>query len=296
MLVAELWGLGDVALALPFLRAAATHGPVTLLAKAHAGPLLRRFAPDVELIALDAPWTAFRGKYRLHRWPWSTLRVTVRNLRSRQFTHVISARPDPREHALLKLVGGEKLIGFPSAGSGRLLTDRLLPPLDPHRAARWNFLAEYLGWDLEPIPPRTGGGRHLVIHTGAGQPVRRWPVDRYAEIADRLRQHGWTVSVIDEHHGDLTALVDLLATADRFVGNDSGPGHVAALLGVPTFTLFGSQLPENFAPVHSRAAWIDGAPCAYKPCSDYCRYPAPHCLLNITVTDVWPRLTAWLNT
>src|SRR5688572_5680786 len=75
MLVLELWGLGDLALAMPFLRAASSRARVSLLAKPHAAPLLARFAPAVELIPFVAPWTAFTGKYRLHRWPWPLSRA-----------------------------------------------------------------------------------------------------------------------------------------------------------------------------------------------------------------------------
>jgi hypothetical protein len=65
MLVTELWGLGDVSLAIPFLRAASTAMGVVLVAKPHAVPLVARFAPKVEVVPFVAPWTAFRGKYRL---------------------------------------------------------------------------------------------------------------------------------------------------------------------------------------------------------------------------------------
>ena len=292
----ELWGLGDLALAMPFLRTATQHAKVTLLAKPQAAALLQHFAPEVELVPLVAPWTAFRGKYRLHRWPWRTLRQTIRTLRHHPYTHAISARPDPREHAFLKLTGAEKLVGFPHAGSQFLVNEKILPPLDPHRAACWQYLAGYFGWTMAPAQNHARPGRQIVIHTGAAQAVRRWPLERYTKIADQLRQKGWTVTIIDEDHGDLDALIKTLSSADRFIGNDSGPGHIAALLGVPTFTIFGSQLSENFAPQHPQSTWVDGAPCPYKPCSDYCRFPVTHCLHNITATDVWSRLQAWLRT
>ncbi len=93
----------------------------------------------------------------------------------------------------------------------------------------------------------------------------------------------------------IAALLDKLDSADRFIGNDSGPGHLAALLGVPTFTLFGPQLPELFAPRHPRAEWIEGAACPYKPCSDYCRFAEPRCLLAIDVESVARRVTRWLE-
>lgn len=295
MLAVELWGLGDIALAVPFLREAAKHGRVTLLAKPHAAPLLRRFAPETELIELNAPWTAFRGKYRLHRWPWRELRGAARALRTQTFTHAVSARRDPREHAFLRWAGIKTLCGFPRAGSGLFLHEALPLPSEPHRAAHWRALATSLGWTLPPAPTTQPTGRHLVMHIGAAQPTRRWPRERYESLAQRLRDTGWRVTLLDDSLTDLNVLLDTLATADRFVGGDSGPGHLAALLGMPTFTLFGPQLPELFAPQHAHAAWIEGAPCDYKPCFDNCRYAQPNCLLHHTPDNVWPRLAAWLS-
>ncbi len=294
----ELWGLGDLALALPFLQAATQHATVTLLAKPHAAPLLARFAPAVELVPLTAPWTVFSGKYRLHRWPWRELARVRRDLRARHFDLGVSARPDPRDHALLALAGARRRLGFPRAGSQLLLTQSLPDPSRPHRADHWRALAATLGWDLPALNPRlapSSASRRVVIHTGAGHPVRKWPVERFNEIARRLRVAGWEVVMLDDSLRDLGQLLDRLATADRFIGNDSGPGHLAALLGVPTFTLFGPQLPELFAPQHPQAAWIEGAPCPYKPCFDKCRFPAPNCLLEISADAAWVRMEAWLS-
>lgn len=295
LLAAELWGLGDVALALPFLREASRHARVTLLAKPHAGPLLRRFAPEVKLVPMVAPWTAFRGKYRLHRWPWRDLQRTLRILRAEHFDLAVSARPDPREHAWLRLVRPKRLIGFPRFGSGLLLSTALPPPASPHRSAHWQSLAGFCGWEISPQVAKPLGGKSMVIHTGAAQPTRRWPLDRYEEIATRLRGLGWQVTLLDDRLSDLDRLLDTLAGADRFIGNDSGPGHLAARLGVPTFTIFGPQLPERFAPVHPQAAWIEGSPCRFKPCHDDCRFARPHCLLDRSVDDVWTAVQRWLN-
>lgn len=295
LLALELWGLGDLALAMPFLHEASRQAAVTLLAKPHAAPLLQRFAPAVQLLTLDAPWTVFRGKYRLLRWPWRELRATLRELRRRQFDTAVSARPDPREHLLLRLTGTNERLGFARAGSGLLLSRALPPPKFPHRAEHWQQLAHSLGWTWpasSPLVPRPG--RHVVIHTGAGQAVREWPRDRFETLATKLRTAGWRVTLLDNSLRDLNTLLDTLATADRFIGNDSGPGHLAALLGVPTFTLFGPQLPELFAPRHPQAAWIEGAPCAFKPCSDYCHFATPHCIRDLEESRVWTRLQPWL--
>ncbi len=290
----ELWGLGDLALAMPFLQTAARHTQVTLLAKAYAAPLLKRFAPEVELIEFDAPWTVFKGKYRLNRWPWQEMRQILLQLKDRRFSAAVSARPDPREHLFLRLTRADQVIGFPRAGSGLLLSHALPPPLNLHRTAYWGKHAHRFGWEVKPLPLRPPSGRHIVIHIGAAQPTRRWPTERFATIANQLTAAGWQVTQIDETQGSLDALIEKLATADHFIGNDSGPGHIAALLGVPTFTI-GPQLPEVFATQHPKGTWINGAPCKYKPCRDYCRYSTPHCLMEINTDAVWKRLTTWLD-
>ena len=294
LLVVELWGLGDLALALPFLRTACDHTEVTLLAKPHAAPLLARFAPEVKHIPLVAPWTAFEGKYQLHRWPWPELFRVRSALRSAHFDLGISARRDPRDHALLRLAGARRRIGFPRAGSQLLLSNALAAPARPHRADHWRALATALGWDLPLTTPPARNGRRLVIHTGAGRALREWPRDRFEEIAARLRGAGWDVTLLDDSLQDLGALLLALVGADRFIGNDSGPGHLAALLGVPTFTIFGPQLPELFAPQHPRAAWIEGAPCRFKPCFDSCHFATPHCIRDLTADAVWAKVQPWL--
>lgn len=295
LLVVELWGLGDVALAIPFLRAAATHVDVTLLAKPHAAPLLQRFCPAVELLPFVAPWTAHRGKYELHRWPWLALHRLIDALRSRRFDAAVSARPDPRDHGLMALSGAALRAGFPRAASHLFLTDRLARPRSPHRAAAWDRLASRFGWAPAARAARPTAADHVVIHTGAAQPTREWPRENFAVVAERLRASGRRVTVMDAASGGLDSLIATLASADVFIGNDSGPGHVAALLGVPTFSIFGAQLAANFHPVHPRAAWIDGAPCPYKPCHDYCRFPEPFCIRTLGVEDVWSRLGPWLE-
>jgi ADP-heptose:LPS heptosyltransferase len=294
LLVTELWGIGDVALAIPFLRAASAKSRVTLVAKPHAGPLLARFAPQIELVPFVAPWTAFRGKYRLAKWPWRSMARLIRTLRSRHFELGASARPDPRDHVLLAFSGAAHRYGFPRAGSGIFLNNSRPLPGSLHRSDHWEAVASSLGIKMDSPAPARRSGKRIVIHAGAGQPTRLWPRERYEKLAESLTKLGWHPEILDDSFVGIDRLLDKLAAADRFIGNDSGPGHLAALLGVPTFTLFGPQLPEAFAPRNPGSQWIEGAPCPYKPCRDYCRFSEPLCLNAIDNDSVWARIVPWL--
>ena len=67
-------------------------------------------------------------------------------------------------------------------------------------------------------------------------------------MVDTLRAH--VPSLIP---GDLRSMAGLLRHADLFIGNDSGPGHIAAAVGTPTLTLFGPSDAETWAPRHPLA-------------------------------------------
>lgn len=310
----ELWGLGDLVVASSFLRAASERFDVTLLAKGYARDLGQRFWPEVHTVIFSAPWTAFHGKYWLHKWPWGKL-VRLRRELGGEFAVALSARWDPRDHALMKWIGAKQRLGFPRLQSQVFLTHPLVRP-DPvsHRFENWRVMARALGFDCpEPRMSRIQhvDRRGILVHSGAGQAVRVWPLERYHEIVLRLRGQGRQVQVacdsdqLDQWRAlgesavivptSVPQLLGLIDQAAVFLGNDSGPAHLAAYSGAPTFTLFGPQLFEWFAPLHPQGECFEGKPCPHKPCSDYCRFPQPLCLYGCTVEEVWAAFSGFLD-
>ena len=316
LLVVELWGVGDLAIGTPFLRAAAERFEVTLLAKPHALELQPQFWPGVRVIPFVAPWTVFRGKYRFWHWPWKEMFNLRQKLSAENFKFGLSARPDPRDHWLLKFLGAKDRLGFPRLGSSIFLTN---PQTDPkptaHRYEFWCVAGKALGIELPPrekfILPSRNGRQLVLVHSGARLPARIWPLKNYKSLVRRLREAGYTVQVVCDpdqqsqwHKFGESAvasprtLAELFSILDRaavFIGNCSGPGHLAATSGVPTFTFFGPSLPEWFAPLHPQAEWLEDKSCPYKPCKDYCHFSSPRCLENITEENAWPRIKAFVQ-
>lgn len=316
LLVVELWGLGDLLIATPFLQAASRRFDVTLVAKPYAIDLQPRFWKSVKVIPFVAPWTAFEGKYYLWSWPWRGMARLWRRLLRERFEFGLSARWDPRDHFLLLAARARERLGYPRLRSELLLTRPLdRPEPKAHRYEHWQTIARELGLELPPksklplVTPDRGG--EILVHTGAGQPVRVWPLDRYRRLIQRLREKGLAVQVacdLDQKDwwqqagekelatpATVTELLGLIDHASVFIGNDSGPGHLAAFCGAPTFTIFGPQLPEWFAPLHPSAEWIEGKACPYKPCSDYCQFPTPYCMVNSSLEEVIQKVEAFLS-
>jgi ADP-heptose:LPS heptosyltransferase len=316
LLVVELWGVSDLMIATPFLQEACALFEVTLLAKPFARELRVRFWPEIKVIPFNAPWTRFGHKFNLWSWPWGSLVRLVRQLRERRIEFVVSARGDPLDHCLARLAGAKARLGFPSFGRAALLTTPLARP-DPHahRYEYWRILGRRLGFDLPPVEqidfPSRPKGRTLAIHTGAGRNVRVWPLTRYLAVARRLRERKYAVKILCDSEQrrwwleagerdvitpeSVTELKDQMEDAAAFVGNDSGPGHVAAALGIPTFTIFGPQLPGWYLPLHPAARYAPGKACPYKPCFDDCRFPLPHCLVNLGEEEVLAALENFLE-
>ena len=125
-----------------------------------------------------------------------------------------------------------------------------------------------LGVPVQPIPraslsaaPSPAPGRYGVIHPFASAPDKQWPAERFCEIARYLEL--WNIKPLflagpDDNpapfrrhevvQGTLSNAVALLSKAVVFIGNDSGPAHVAAAFGVPSIVLFGSSNPGIWGP------------------------------------------------
>jgi len=316
LLIIELWGLGDLVIATPFLRAAAKAYRVTLLAKPYALELQARLWPEVEVIPFVAPWTAFQKKYHLWKWPWRTMNRLRRQIGQRLFDVGLSARWDPRDHFLLASLGVQRRLGFPRLRSQIFLTEPMERPAPQlHRYEYWHALGRALDLEMperrDIVVPRANPTGAILVHTGAGQPIRVWPLERYRDLVQHLRaqkhevlvacdpdQRTWWVDAGETNVATprtVNALLELIDQARVFVGNDSGPGHLAAFCGVRTFSIFGPQLTEWFAPLHSSGICVEGKPCPYRPCSDYCRFTKPRCLWDITLEEVETELLSFLR-
>ena len=124
--------------------------------------------------------------------------------------------------------------------------------------------------------------------------AKRWPAERYGELAGRYLARGWQVALFgsandrpvtaairghcDDHAAcfdlagrtRLAEAVDLLSLASAVVSNDSGLMHIAAALALPLVAIYGATSPEFTPPLNDNAATvvsdIDCAPCFQREC------------------------------
>lgn len=132
---------------------------------------------------------------------------------------------------------------------------------------------ERVAWGREQRKNWLGGNHSFLvaISPGAGWPGKQWILDRFSAVAKILRDQYSAVIVLlgTPAERDLTAkiaadmgrgvmnlggkttldeLAAVIASADLFIGNDSGPMHLAAAFDTPSISLFGPTIASKWAP------------------------------------------------
>ena len=152
------------------------------------------------------------------------------------------------------------------------------------------------------------------INTGEMAPHRRWPADHFRTVVEELLPLSNVRCILigganDKANVDafqaklsrpervvnlagkinLTELVALMQLADLYLGNDSGPLHFAACVGLPVLTVFGPESPEVYGPpVSSRNTVLyRGEACG--PCLNVYTEKLSHCKDNICLKRITPR-------
>jgi heptosyltransferase-3 len=123
----------------------------------------------------------------------------------------------------------------------------------------------WLGVPQQEIPraklfaaPPPDGKPYAVVHPFAATSEKTWPADRFIEVARSLPLRPIVIAgptddlepfkAFQTSRESLSITKSLLSGASLFIGNDSGPAHIAAAFGVPVVVLFGPSDPITWAP------------------------------------------------
>ncbi|TWD56312.1 ADP-heptose:LPS heptosyltransferase [Arthrobacter sp. AG367] len=295
-------GLGDLIFAIPAMAALKVAYPgstITLLGTPIHKALLEAVkSPVDEVVVLP-----FAEGVRPGQEEAAELDRFFADMRGRTFDLAVQLHGGGRySNPFLLRLGARHTVGTRTADAASL--ERTVPYLyyqhEPLRALEVAGFAGAFPVDLEArLAPAGGGAAHealdgaagqplVVIHPGATDPRRRWPADKFAELAAACAADGSRVVIIgdsseqdlaeaiadragsaavDSAAGalDMAGLVALLAEAGVVVANDSGPRHLAQALGVPTVGIFwagnvinAGALGRSLHRVH--ASWVTACP------------------------------------
>jgi ADP-heptose:LPS heptosyltransferase len=298
ILVIDFGQLGDVVLSLPALRAIREKFPLAKITVAAGKPgnqIARMSGYADKIIEVDR--VAMRDGFK----PLSILRIlsVVKEVRRRKFDFVIDLHSFSETNLLGFLSGAPQRLfarrrgrsidflgnfrpqpPLETTNRARHQVDRyldVLKPLGIENADRVLRLTSHTDADREIdrilSKSKADAGTPLVgLFPGAGHEERRWPLDRFAQLAEILI-HGDRVRPVifvgpEERHliSEIKAkfpseavvldrltipqLAAALARLAVFVSNDTGPMHIAAAVGTPVVILLDRRAPDTYIPLN----------------------------------------------
>lgn len=318
--------IGDAVMATPHLRALRAWAPeaeIIVFARPQSAEMLERLHSVSEVEEADIPWIRPDSSSMANLKACFAL---VRRIRTLRCDLAVDLRYHNRlDSLLLSLCGARAKLGYDVGGFGFGVTHRAVMPRKGHEVERGAAALRKFGIPVNDLstefPMQAAAEEHMAavlkagtpvvaVHPGAGNAIKRWMPERFAEVARELAKEGKVRIALLAGPGEETlgepvaravpahSLIDLrgklsllemagiMANCDLFVGNDGGPAHVSAALGVPTLVVFsGTSVAADWAPrgrtVRIIEKWV---PC--KPChSTACPYSVA-CLRAVEVGEV----------
>ena len=173
--------------------------------------------------------------------------------------------------------------------------------------ARFEQVAHLFDDDLDRLQQKPV----VVLHVSATKDYKQWDIEKFARLGDLLAEAGYRIVVVGaganersridrmlaiSNHSDefidahnrlsLTQLIVLLQFSKLYIGNDSGPMHLASATGVPVIALFGPTELTRWHPRVPQVTIVKGD----APCSPDCKPEAClrnyQCMASLTVEKV----------
>lgn len=318
IVVVRLGALGDVVHTVPAvaaLRRAFPAAEIDWLVDAKHRAIVDLVTVVDRVIPLDAPTLA----------AWSAV---VRTMRSTSYDLAIDFQGLLKSAVLARASGAARVVGFSlwhlrektarpfysdvrDAEGGHIVYKnlRLLAAVGVPGAERGPVefpLADVASPALNAVRERLSCGRFALVNPGAAWPNKRWPPERFGELAAFLQsacgitpvvlwgpgEEALAKSVVDASAGSAfvappTTIADLVAlsrAASLVVSGDTGPLHIATAVGTPTVSIFGPTDPDRNGPIAP-----DSAVSRYETCG--CHYDrrchqSAWCLLDVGAAEV----------
>ena len=288
ILIIKPSALGDIILALPALSALKRSFPnarISWFVRPEFAPLIMGHPYISDIILFDRKQLA---KWWCERESFNALRSLIRQLKGGQFDLVFDFQGLFRTGYFSRVTGCKRRFGD---AQGRELAHLFYTDKISQDASSIHLVDYYLKMaaaaganqvEKEFKLPEDAGtadkidkllksqgvnGKYAVIVPGAAQVNKRWPIERFAELAEKIGTRFGLSIVATGSQGErgyieaigkrvinlagkttVRELVPLMKRASLVVSNDTGPGHIAAALGVPMMMIFGPTNPARVCP------------------------------------------------
>ncbi len=269
ILVTEYHRIGDVLIIAPILKSIKARLPdshLILICNKNAEKLAKNLNIADEIISINVPWTD---------WDWSIVkwwkvRSFAKSFSNRKIDLAFDFKGDFRNGWFLWLTYPKVSYGYDITGGDYFFTNPIKMNQNLHQLYRAEAMVSEIGCKLikeKKIRRIFRENGSIVIHVGATDTRRAWPTKNWIQLINMLYKKFKIAVVItyeskelieklkmtnlhvEYFQGDLIEFKNWLNMQRCIVCPDSMAGHLAAFIGIPVVSLFGSQIPELTYPI-----------------------------------------------
>ena len=322
ILIIQTAFLGDVVLTIPLIQAAKKYlkAQISVVCIPSTKNILEGHPSIDEIIVFDNK-NSEKGFFSLIKF--------IKKLKEKKFDVAIIPHPSFKSGLISYLAAIPERIGFSNSAGRFFFTNKVFFDKNKHQLERYLDLLKHFGIEVKEEKTEIyidEEGKKFAddvlpknkiifgINPGSIWATKRWPAEKYAQLADKIITEFGDEILIFGGPDDIdiaknveknmeqkainfagkTTLKQLSVLTQMckvFVTNDSGPMHIAAAMNIPVVAIFGPTIKQfGFFPYSKKAIVIEkNVPC--RPCSPHGPNKCPekhfNCMNKITVSEVF---------
>ena len=322
ILIIQTAFLGDVVLTIPLIQAAKKYlkAQISVVCIPSTKNILEGHPSIDEIIVFDKK-NSEKGFFSLIKF--------IKKLKEKKFDVAIIPHPSFKSGLISYLAAIPERIGFSNSAGRFFFTNKVFFDKNKHQLERYLDLLKHFGIEVKEEKTEIyidEEGKKFAdyvlpknkiifgINPGSIWATKRWPAEKYAQLADKIITEFGAEILIFGGPDDIdiaknveknmeqkainfagkTTLKQLSVLTQMckvFVTNDSGPMHIAAAMNIPVVAIFGPTIKQfGFFPYSKKAIVIEkNVPC--RPCSPHGPNKCPekhfNCMNKITVSEVF---------
>jgi ADP-heptose:LPS heptosyltransferase len=174
--------------------------------------------------------------------------------------------------------------------------------------------------DILEYPVKYDSKGDILLHPSAGWKAKEWDIQKYIELYLELDKFYNCTFILEKNRTDIRilekmrnnsikyietskieGLIEVIQTSSLMITNDTGPLHIAAMLGNPTFSIFGPTNPSFHLPFGKQHKYINKIISCSPLIDKYCftnggrTCPSIDCMNLLTVQEVYSSVSKFIE-
>ncbi len=300
ILILSFWGMGDSIQQTPIyfgLREKYFDYKIDVISSKRSNDYLNYLNIFDNVYTDLVPWSKKNDKYKIFSYEYFEFFKFIKKLRNEKYEIAFSARPDTRDYIFLLLIN-PKILFCNSLYFGKFIGE--LKTKFERNINKVEYIKKVcselgISFNYKLKNLNTIKEKKISIFIDSNDPTKEINLDLILNSIENIEfTKNYEINIISqkseiqyteliEKYSNVKVkntnffkdLIGELSSSSYFIGSDSGPAHLASIIGVQSLVIFTSGTPFEDTPYNSTSIFLDNFAC--RPCAGHCIYKKNYC-------------------